>query len=416
MWSEVVCAGRLYLMAWEDGMTGIYKLEDKSSVGVAKNHMLLDTSETPILTDNLADKVEKQARELIMPSMKSVTNDVSLKRASALLGICDDLDAFEQPSKVAAVSVSASAAPAPRPSLPQEEHQAESESVLNLNMSSGVLSGLRNRLQVAAAEPKPKGAGAGAAPKVKAKPKAKGAAGPPATDGSEPAAKRRRVTALDAPSSKSAPNATQKMIEEDKLWKIEIQKRFDGLLDFSPRAPENEFKADVAETSKNVTNLITALRTKLRVVKRRSEENQQPAMQTCDDFIEQVVVYQDFLKNLNNKAATPADEVCAKCQVLKNQSGAKFGKEVYLAIARLRWQHDMQYKRWSSMLSDSFDFAKTSIGELDPDFDMDSFLGQQFSCILQKLVKNINMDKATRIQTGTYVMLCYVSYVLSYRL
>ena len=85
-------------MAWEDGQNGIYKLESSSVKQVCKTHLLVDSTDgAPSLIDDLLEKTEKRAIDMIQHDRRNVTTDASYQRASLLLGICSGLDDTADP-------------------------------------------------------------------------------------------------------------------------------------------------------------------------------------------------------------------------------------------------------------------------------------------------------------------------------
>lgn len=57
--------GRMWRMAWEDGMAGVYKFEGATSVGVKRKHELL-SADDPQLVDQLPEKVQMYAQQNLL--------------------------------------------------------------------------------------------------------------------------------------------------------------------------------------------------------------------------------------------------------------------------------------------------------------------------------------------------------------
>jgi hypothetical protein len=392
-------------MAWEDGMTGVWRLDSKSSKTVQKRHELMDTANTPALTDNLMDKTEKQAIDFMLNQDKRVVrNEASLKRASMLLGICDGLDQDDCPSGPAASRPLSRSLPAAQPLLQVPTPASskapsvsvdlgeEAESTRGLTPLTG-LSFLKARAasaQPAAAEPKSR---------AKAKPKAKGKNQKieDCSEANEPANKRRRTQVLEPKGNKTgsgcqSSSMTQRMADDDEQWKNDNMDEVKRLMNFNPPGPDGEFRAHCTERVREVTAALTAVRTRKRMLKRRAAENREPALKEATDIEELLQSFSQFCKNIS-KSSDPADATCATSEALVSQ-GAVLGKEIYVRIAKTRWMEDMQYLRWGSMLTSSLEWIQSRTSKAAA-FNVHEFLGQQMNVILQKLVKAIPADKAT---------------------
>lgn len=95
---QVVVAGKQWHTMWEDGQSGIYKLNAASSVQVKRKHELLD-SDSMQLVDGLEEKTLSFARQSVFndrPAIAKITNTPKmLSRTSALSGVLDDVDCLE---------------------------------------------------------------------------------------------------------------------------------------------------------------------------------------------------------------------------------------------------------------------------------------------------------------------------------
>ena len=237
-------------------------------------------------------------------------------------------------------------------------------------------------------------------PEAKGKAKAKAATKPKAAadPAEEPDRKRRKknsscVETVDINAGKSASNANAvaaRMKEDDERWQQENNVKMVDLMKIDPRANDNEFKSDVAERAREVTTLLGAVRGRKRTLRRRSEDNQQPAMTQAEELEDTLNSFSNFLKNLSEGAACPSasDELCATYELL-SKHGAVFGVQIHIRVAKQRWLEDMTYKRWASMLSSTVDWLTSQSSSIE----MEKLLSQQMNVILQKLLKSIPLEK-----------------------
>ena len=403
-----MCAGRVYLMAWEDGQAGVYRMDSTTRKQISKSHVLMDSSDgAPALVDNLMEKTEQQAVNLMLEHDKrNVTTDASYARASLLLGICNNLD-FDGPSPVPATHErsAASTSPLAQMALPATSSSTsvgvrainaggddETESTKGIMGGMTGMSFLRNSCNGLQA-PSP------SEPKAKAKATAKAAArGTKNKAGANPdpekKTKKQRTSCVETVginAKSGSQSVALKLKEDDDAWRSEHRSKVDELLQFSPGASDTDFKNDIAECNKRVNTLQATIRGRKRTVKRRSEDNQRPALAEAQELEDMLSAFGNFLKNLSKgtSSQSPSDEMCATVETLI-KNGAVFGKQIYVRIVKQRWCEDMTYKRWTNMLTCSLEWVKTRC----EDFDMDELLGQQMNVVLQKLLKGIPAEKA----------------------
>ena len=394
-------------------MTGVWRLDSKSSKSVKKSHELMDSAKTPALTENLMEKTEKQAIDIMLNQDKRIVrNEASLKRASLLLGICDDLDEGDCPSVPAPSRPLNRSLPAAQPLLqvptPASSHAAaaslargsaereEAESTKGFGALTG-LSFLKAQVasaQPAAPEPKPRAKG-------KAKAKSKNQKAEDGNEPNEPASKRRKTQLLEpkkntksgnGSGNQTANSLTQRMQEDDDEWKADAMEKVKKHMNFNPPGADGEFRAQCTERAREVNTALTAVRARMRMLRRRALENREPAYTQATEVEDLLTTFSQFCKNIA-KNSDPADAICATSEALVSQ-GAVFGKEIYIRIAKTRWMEDMQYLRWGSMLTSSLEWVRSRTSTA-ASFNMAEFLDQQMNVILQKLVKAIPADKAT---------------------
>ena len=399
-------------MAWEDGQNGIFKLESSSVKQVCKTHLLVDSTDgAPSLVEDLLEKTEKRAIDMIQRDRRNVTTDASYQRASLLLGICSGLDETAEPpsSSVAPSEVRAPlvAYPTGVPAITSGQQAPVAKADEDTESTKDMFGGLsswsflqRSCVAQSKAEAKP------SKPEAKGKAKAKATAKKSQAGGDPheiPDSKRRRknsscVETVDINPGKSASNANAvaaRMKEDDERWLEENNVKMVDLMKFDPRANDTEFKADVAERAREVTSLLGVVRGRKRTLRRRSEDNQQPAMTQAEEVEDKLNAFSNFLKNLSKGAACPSasDELCATYELLSKQGGV-FGVQIHIRVGKQRWLEDMTYKRWAAMLSSSLDWLTDHSSSID----MEKLLIQQMNLILQKLLKSIPLDKVAWLE------------------
>lgn len=360
-------------------------------------------------------KTEKRAIDLLVNHdvTRKVVNEPNMNKASFLLGVAANLGLDEDAEngeelQVAPWQASSAARPVgPQPGGGEDDTKSESHSGFISAMDS-----LRLR-----AMPPPSQATAKALPKTKAKAGLKRCSanaglesilpgrdqdlssrggGTPQPENLDPKRPKRntRENVENLDPALLAPKST-KIMEEDEKWAVDMRAKVVDLLVSDPREPDNEFKGDVSEHLKKVGEVLKTLKGRRRTVKRRAPENQEPALEQAQELEDVVDTFSELLKNLCKPMATPADEMCCKMESLAS-FGCKLGKEIFVRIARVRWQDDLKFKRWNDMVDKSLEWAQSTL----PTSGMTGVLfSQQMSVALQKLVKNISIEKVPWLMT-----------------
>lgn len=409
---QVACAGREWLMAWEDGMRGVYKLEDSSQVPVTKNHEVISSDERA-LVDNLVNDTQNHfMKEVLGTASGRITTDPNMSRASQLLCLGGFEPAIVNPAGGENVPIqlpTASAAASGSPAAPECEDDARS--------MMGIVEMLRpQHSQVTA----PKAAPKKATGKAKAG-KGGGKAGPPAQSQidvlfpsqavtvtpqpapgpQEPPAKRMRMSTIENMEPSLTSNMAAHMAEADQTWATTTLQSIKELSPLNPREADTEFKADVAEALKKCGTLLTQIKARKRLLKRRTPENREAAMAQADEMEQHVSYIQEFLKGLNNIVkgnAGSGDDCCGRIETMM-AGGFVLGVEVYKRIAKQMLLDDVKLQRYDSMSKVSWPFIRNNIDEANV------FLGQQAAVLLQKVLKGIALDKAR--SNRVHVASCY---------
>lgn len=218
--------------------------------------------------------------------------------------------------------------------------------------------------------------------KAKGKAKAKSAAPPPSLadappvavppkdepENGGPAQKKLRLSPIEDMDPKLTGNMAAHMIESDKAWASETLEKIKAFMCLAPREAEGEFKADVGDRVRELTNLQGLIRKRIRSVKRRTVENQEAAMIQAEEMETTVSYLICFLKNLTKggNASGHGDELHNQYKSLVEQ-GAVLGVEVVKRIARDMVLDDIRHQRWPRLIDVTWNFIKTNMSKLDSD-------------------------------------------------
>ena len=387
-------------------MRGVYRQNAASSVAVGKFHEVMNNDE-PALVDNLLEDTHQHYAKKLMSGPSALpTSQPSMSRASQLLGIGallgDDSDdeGTAPPAKVPKCL--------PSPADPAPHMAANADAVPDEGRS--LLEQIRPQ-QPAAPVPKAKGKA-----KAKGAPKGKAAAAKSASSGSfgkirppvpafsenvpkgdgvkedQPPVKKLRVSPIESMDPSHTGSMAAHMQEADKQWQENTKTEFADLLNFNPREPENEFKADVAELQKRLGSLLSAVRAKMRSGKRRSEENQATLMSHGTVMVDNCTYLGDFLKALTKGDGVPGsgDSLHSQFQSFVEQK-AIFGVEVVKRVAKRLLFDDICCQRWVKITKTTWPFIHGNM----PPADRENFFFQQITVQLQKLLKGIDNNKAS---------------------
>ena len=205
--------------------------------------------------------------------------------------------------------------------------------------------------------------------------------------------KGRNVESLDPALTvnRTKASSSSAMMDQDTKWNEDTTAEIKDLMNMEGiRSGETEFKADMSEKVKAANTILGAVRARKRLYRRRSAENQEGPMAIADEMEDQLCAFLQLTKNLTKSSPSPADEWIAKAETLES-SGAVLGNEVVTRISKAMWADNLRYKRWDSMLGETFEFVKSHISEVDKS---SKFLLQQMTVVLQKLLKGISADAA----------------------
>lgn len=393
-------------------MRGVYRLEGKNSTGVKRSHLLVDTTEDPQLVDNLIERTEKAtANVLFDQKAKAITNDPDMNRAHAMMGVLNSLDGIlEENSSAGAAGSSAITPSATAPSgstasgstgvsKAEAEHD-QSDDALSIFHS---LKAFKDFNQQSTPTAKAKAIGPGPGPKEKAKAKAKPKQKAKAKKGEDETG---RIEDMDPAtvSSRGAGPAMNPCGEQDAIWLDETKEELLKLMDMSSaRSGETEFKTDCLERTKEFNSFLSKVRTRKRQVKRRSADNREPALSQADELEVVACAFCQLIKNVMKGTTMAGDEYLAQVDQVTSH-GAHLGDEVIMRIGRYLLLDDMKYKRWTSMLGESKEFVAKNHTSSES-FSIATFMRQQMSVILQKLLKGIPLEKAA-------CMKCFVHFLL----
>lgn len=421
--NKVITTGREWLMAWEDGQRGVYRLTGQQSIGVKRTATLLETDQA-MLTDNLVDKTQTHAVGQLMGQAKHLKKDPDMGRAKTLLGIMDGLQmmsAADPSVDPTATSKRADTTSLPLPSIAANAHARAAQKTEDCDEEMSVFERLKNTSTPARAKaaPQPKVPKA-AAKKAAAKRAASNDTATTApTLASTPAPgseafsstadkaahnKRQRISAVEN-LDPAIVTGFDRLTEADKAWADEWNDKLKSALRFDPRPNEVDFRNDCADSLKKLTTLISGLKTRQRQLKRRTTENQTAPLEQAQGMETIASVMQDFIKGLNKQSTAVSGEDCkARLSALlaDDSYGCFVGKEVYVRVCKSMWYDNLKLQAWNEMVSSTFEFLRTNVSE-DDHFTHRSFLLQQTTVTLQKLLRGIVPDKATYLVFNTVV-------------
>lgn len=72
--------GRQWLMAWEDGQRGIYRMDATQSINIGKNHDIMDSSEPALVENLMSDTQQHYIDQLISPLSSMPVTEPSMSR------------------------------------------------------------------------------------------------------------------------------------------------------------------------------------------------------------------------------------------------------------------------------------------------------------------------------------------------
>lgn len=404
--AKVTVVGRQWLMAWEDGQRGIYKLESLQAVNVGKSHQLLDSSQ-PALVENLMQDMQKHYTDQLLGKPSTApTNDPSMSRASQLLGIgrmLDDEDDAGAVPRAAPIQLQIKDTESKRPVesvVPMEVDEAASQAgwmeALRPQAPAAPKAAVKAKAKgKASAKPKSSAKRGGAVLALPAPPVQAPSPAPAPAPVDENPLKRARTSPIQTMEPPAPADLTSNMAsimnEGDKAWAQEHGDSLQNNLNLAPREAESEFKNDIAERLRDINSLLAKIRARKRCVKRRMPENQEAAMNNADSLETLCNYFASFLRNLQKGGSSGAgDDLMNQFKTLVDKNGAIFGVEVVKRIAKNLVLDDIKYQRWPMLLDTTWVFIKDHMSPVD----REGFFGQQVSVALQKLVKGIPADKA----------------------
>ena len=448
-------AGRQWRLMWEDGQSGIFQFKNTATTGVRRTTQLADShADDPHLCADLPDRIASHAvaKVVVQQAARSVVNDIKVPSASALLGLVAGLAEPGAAAGAAAVADQAEgletasvrlgrrrqvkdAEPEAPAADVTDAHRANDNDDAHSVYASNNIWDRFTPLQPTPATPKsgakakakPNAKGQARAPKQTAQPKnsnskAKGKRG--ATD-DEPTAgeevKAARTSSVAShPSSlaslgpaeavqdenkdkAAACSMSRLMTEADEKWTQDMTALIQETLHIVPRADDEGFKADMLQVAGNLSTHLTEVRSRKRVVKRRTAENSQQAMSLLESLEDLLVSVTAFLKAVKQNSMT-GDELFQNITAFQENSvcKARFGVVVITKTLKALLLDDLKWQRWPQMIATSFSFAQKA-GRLAPDRPEDAgepyFLGaclsQQMCVVLAKLLKSIAAESAT---------------------
>lgn len=204
----------------------------------------------------------------------------------------------------------------------------------------------------------------------------------------------------DIPKSKDnkGSSVADNISASDKAWFESNLLKVKEALTFTPEDEgDSKFKAALTEKSREVTKLLSVVRTRKRSVRRRTNGSAAEAIANADDLEAKLSLMSDLLRLLQRPLTSDCvgDELYSKINPLRDSYGT-FSTAVYKAIARHMFQADLSWKRWESMRHTTFVFLERVCS--DSGLDCGSFMVQNMNLSLQKLLKGIAVDKVTKLQ------------------
>lgn len=416
---KVVMVGRVWSMAWEDGQRGIYKFEGSTTIGVKRSHELTNSDE-PHLVEGMCDKTHQHATGELLGGHVTITNDPSMTRASALLGIGQNLASMDgEPPPVVAPSATASSAalsiphPAAKRQRTDEAGSPDKTGSIFESMRPGAPAPSQGKTVV----PKPK-----PQPKVKAQPKAvkttKASKGKGAgDDGTKDAALTKidlfmtKTTTLDASVSGGTrqpgnptpmltdAEATVDLSEADATWYQSLKDSLESTMIFDPSDQETNFRQDCAKAIKDAQTFLSDLKSRKRSLKRRTAENSQAPLKAAGHLESIAQLFLECLKLLQCNPPTSFGSECIVNTERLLAAGAQLGNEAIKRTARWKWMDDLKHQNWGQMLDETYVFLKDHLRG-DSEYVENiaaNLLSQQMSLVLQKLLKGMDNDKDSAV-------------------
>lgn len=128
-------------------------------------------------------------------------------------------------------------------------------------------------------------------------------------------------------------------------------------------------------------------------------------MNDATEIEEQLQLLIDFVKLMQKPCSTShgnVGDLCyAKIDMLVDHGG-NFSPSVFKMVTRMMWLDDLKWKRWEEMQEVTFKFIQRSCSGMD----CVAFMVQCMNVNLQKLLKAIPLEQATRLQNKTLCVLC----------
>ena len=459
---KVIVAGRQWRLMWEDGQTGIYQFKSTAATSVQKTTQLADSHrDDPQLTHDLPDRIAQHAvnKVVVQQGARAIVNAIKVPSASALLGLATCLpESGGAPSAAAVTDHDGWETASVR--LGRRPHQAlegggpgadAAVDALDVHRQSGATAVPDDEHSVyasnniwdkftalqptpaapknsAKAKPKPNAKGharakQAAAGKAKAKqsnrkrthahadedapaeePKTSRTSGMATLNPAVSAVAKADVEDNDKDQDKTSCSMTRYMAEADEKWSQDMTSVIEQTLRIVPRAEDEHFRSDMAEVATNLSSHLTEVRSRKRVVKRRTAENSEQAMNVLESMEELIVGVIAFLKAVKQNTMS-GDELFQSITAFQSNSICKatFGLAVITKTLKALLLDDLKWQRWPQMITTSFHFAQKA-GRLAPDRPEDCeqayFLGgclsQQLCVVLGKLLKSIAADAVTR--------------------
>ena len=276
---KVVCAGRKWNLMWEDGQSGIYRLENATTMKVEKQHELANSDDPPLVA-NLLDKVADSACNAVLDArFMSVSNKPLLPSASVLGGIMNELDnsadvADSDMGQTKAAPGGMHLARIVTPQLPQHRPTpAGSDEVRTDAAAASETKDHADMLDVLAGFKVPTPCTSSVRPKAKAKGKAQKTSD---LAGEPPAKKQRLVESLEPPTLKkqNGVSVADAVMEADSKWleetKAEMRKAM--RLDI---ADDSEYRLAMNKCAE-LGKLLKSIKYRKRMLKRRAGNADEP--------------------------------------------------------------------------------------------------------------------------------------------
>ena len=402
-------------------------------VTVKRTHELM-SSDDPQLSEGVIDKALESARKTVLDGARHahVTNAPKrFCRASALKGLMDGIDggigeestdagsvanggggvlatvAAIQHTPTSKLHVFAAAAeasshatlPAPMDISQQRQTGGDDDGEFGAGSLLQSLQCIKPCIPAPKGEAKPKS-------KTKAtKSRTKGETTKPQTPAPAEAAQSlvESMKPSTTPAKPSTQTTTEKKIsssaadavaEADKSWVANFEPTCKACLRLCPES-EEEYKTALHDVKKEIDTNLKVVRARKRSVKRRTGDTAESAIEDANDFEQKLTLMSELVKLLSKPMSSDcgnAGDECYSKVIPLCDAGAEFSDIVYKMIAKLMWNDDLKWKRWSSMTDTTYKFLKRCCPDMDK-HDLDLFFVQNSNVCLQKLIKGVPLEQ-----------------------